>query len=186
MREAIEEVFQGISLGEVEPSSFVECTFERCHFEKTDLSNCKFLDCRFIGCSWTLVKLGNTRIQGCTFVDSKLVGVDFTLCDTTFFGVDFEKCILHSCNFTEMKLKGMKFVDSVLKECHFAQADCRECSFLRGQLDASTFHNTNLLKADFTDATGYSIDPTNNQVQGAKFSTPEALSMLRGLGIRID
>lgn len=44
---------------------------------------------------------------------------------------------------------------------------------------------TNLQSANFTEATQYSINILENQVQGAKFSKHEAVYLLEGLGIEL-
>ncbi|MDP2103500.1 MAG: hypothetical protein Q8K26_01100 [Candidatus Gracilibacteria bacterium] len=48
------------------------------------------------------------------------------------------------------------------------------------------FQNSNLTKVNFSGATNYYIDPTQNKLKGAKFSQPEVLSLLAGFGIEIE
>jgi len=114
------------------------------------------------------------------------MGVDFTLCDPQFFHLDFEKCQLRGCNFTEMPLKGTRFFSCQVRECHFVQCDLRECVFTDSNLEGSVFHHTRLEKADFREATLFQINPENNFLKGAKFSKLEALSLLDGLGILVE
>jgi len=49
----------------------------------------------------------------------------------------------------------------------------------------SSFNKTNLTSTDFTEAINYSIDPNNCNIKGAKFSLPEALSLLDQWGIKV-
>lgn len=183
MKETQEKKFRDISFEGGEPQSFLECQFEKCIFDRVDLSKWRFFDCKFVSCSFVVLKLENARFQGVSFIESKLMGVDFTLCDPTFFEICFQKSLLHSCNFAQMKLKGCSFTDSVLKECIFSQASCEKVSFARSSLAGSIFHQTNLEKADFTDAIEYGMDPVDNRLKGAKFSMPEAAELIKGLGV---
>jgi len=114
------------------------------------------------------------------------MGVDFTVCDPIFLCLAFEKCLLNGCNFTAMQLKEMQMVECIIKECHFAECNLEKSNFTRSNLEGSLFHHSNLLEANFSEATNYQIDPLNNAVKGAKFSTPEALSLLGSLGIKIE
>lgn len=50
----------------------------------------------------------------------------------------------------------------------------------------SLFGNTNLIKADFTNSTNYTINLLENKIQGAKFSLPDAISLLHGMNIEIN
>lgn len=44
----------------------------------------------------------------------------------------------------------------------------------------------NMPKADFRGARGYAIDIKNNNLEGAKFSYPEVVSLLSSIDIIID
>lgn len=169
----------------IDEDAYMECEFQKVDFSGLDLSKKRFSNCRFIGCNWTATKVELTRLQDVSFLESKVMGVDFTLCDPNFLSLAFEKCLLNGCNFTEMVLKGAKFVESQVKECHFAQSNVKGGSFRGSNLEGSTFHQTNLEKCDFSEAENYAIDPLNNRLKGAKFSQVEALSLLKGLGIEI-
>jgi uncharacterized protein YjbI with pentapeptide repeats len=58
--------------------------------------------------------------------------------------------------------------------------------FGKSDLTGSTFHNSNLSKANFIGAINYSINPLTNKLSKAKFSKPEALSLLDHLDIIIE
>ena len=58
--------------------------------------------------------------------------------------------------------------------------------FGNSDLQASKFQNTNLEKANFVGAKNYYIDPTQNKLKKAKFSSPEVLSLLAGFEIEIE
>lgn len=170
----------------LEEDGFLECTFEGCDFSNADFSKKRFLNCKFFRCNWTATKVENTRLQEVSFVESKVMGVDFTLCDPAFLRLFFEKCLLRGCNFTEMKLQGSKFITSDVKECHFVQSDLKKASFRGSNLEGTAFHHTNLVEVDFVEAIYYAIDPLNNPLKSAKFSKLEALALLQGLEITLE
>ncbi len=170
----------------VEGECFVDCVFEGCDLSAKDLSKIQFQSCQFIFCNLVTTKMTNTRLQGVSFIESKLMGVDFTRCDPTFFDVSFNKCLLRGCNFTEMRLKGLKILESTVKDCHFVQCILERSDFRKCDLEGTVFHHTKLCYANFLEAFHFEIDPLNNDLKGAKFSKVEALSLLNGLGIIIE
>jgi hypothetical protein len=48
------------------------------------------------------------------------------------------------------------------------------------------YENQSLAGANFKDAAGYTIDVTMNNVSKARFSLPEAMSLLRSLDIKLE
>ena len=77
-----------------------------------------------------------------------------------------------------------------ISECVARDVDFRECDLSKSTLTSndfknSLFGNTNLIKADFTNSTNYTINLLENKVHGAKFSLPDAISLLHGTGIEI-
>lgn len=170
----------------LEGESYIECHFLGCDFLEADFRGKQFQNCRFEKCNFVATKLDGARLQDVFFRDSKLMGIDFTLCDSSFLEVGFEKCLLRGCNFSELKLKMAKFIECNLRECHFVQCNLEQADFKGADLGGSLFHNTKLERANFVGATQYTIDPLNNSLKGARFSSPEALSLLTGLGVVIE
>ena len=84
-----------------------------------------------------------------------------------------------------MKLNKIKFSGSCLKEVTFIDTVARDAKFDRCDLAGAVFNHTDLGRADFTGAQNYTIDVTHNQVKGAVFDLPEAVSLLSFLGIKI-
>lgn len=171
---------------ELAGENYNECHFLGCDFSEVDFRGKRFQNCQFERCNFVATKLDGARFQDVFFSQSKLMGVDFTLCDSSFLEIGFEKCLLRGCNFTELKLKGTKFIECNLRECHFVQCNLEQANFEKSDLEGSLFHNTKLDKANFAGAIQYTIDPLNNSLKGAKFSSPEALALLGGLGIKIE
>lgn len=70
-------------------------------------------------------------------------------------------------------------------EVDFTETDCADASFIQSDFENSTFHQTHLARADFTDATNYQIDVFTNRIDGATFSLPDAINLLRSLPIKV-
>ncbi|MBS0607114.1 MAG: pentapeptide repeat-containing protein [Parachlamydiales bacterium] len=161
-------------------------TFEGCDFTGCDLTSSRFSDCRFKGCNLSLAKIDGCRFQSVEFESCKLVGVDFTKCDKMFLSLAFRQCLIGSSNFSDLDLKNTLFSKCVIKETFFTGTNLTGANFAESDLMGSTFHNTNLTKANFIGALNYSINPLTNKLSKAKFSNPEVLSLLHGLGIIIE
>lgn len=80
----------------------------------------------------------------------------------------------------------MSFEGSQLKECDFKETLLPEGNFNGCNLEGTLFHHCDLKGADFRNAVNYAIDPLVNQIKKAKFSIPDALSLLKGFDISFD
>ena len=65
----------------------------------------------------------------------------------------------------------------------FRETDLSQADFAGTNLCDSLFLATDLTEADLSQARNYQIDPSQNTVRKAKFSLPEAMSLLYGLDI---
>jgi fluoroquinolone resistance protein len=54
------------------------------------------------------------------------------------------------------------------------------------RFSGSLFDNTNLFKANLKNCINYNINPLNNNIKKAKFSLPEALTLLDAFEIQIQ
>lgn len=164
---------------------FEDCTFDKISLSGQRLSRCRFFDCELVECDLSLA-----RVTDCAFVRSKftrcrLTGVNWSdveklervsfqgsqLNDTTFIGAKLEVC-----DFSNVIARRASFRDLSLKACIFRDADLEEAEFV----------NTDLRQADFRGATGYLINPRENKLEKAKFSLPDAVRLLHGLGITLE
>lgn len=166
--------------------TFRNCRFDGCDFTQAYLNNSKCIDCTWIRCNMSLVRWDGCRLQGARFEECKIVGANFSKCDPLFFAVGFKKCLLETCNFSDIDLKGTSFAGSTLRETHFSQvklahADFHDCTFKGG-----LFHHTDLTGANFLNASNFSIDPTTNILKKARFSKEEAIALLSYLGILLE
>ncbi len=84
-----------------------------------------------------------------------------------------------------LSLQHTIFKNCLLKEVDFSESDLHKAQFENCDLMGAVFRQTNLQGADFSSAKNYMIDPQFNRIKKAKFSLPEAASLLVGLGIEL-
>ena len=181
----INQQFEDVNGIELCGSSFTACKFIAC-----DLSELAFdgiLDsCAFLDCNLSLTSFAHAMLQGVKFERCKLVGVDFTRCNALGLTLQFSECLIRSCNFNLLDLKKTKFIECDIVETDFMGTNLKEASFRQSSFRTVTFHNTVLIKANFTGATGYLINPLNNQIKDAIFSLPDAIALLECMGVKLQ
>ena len=74
-------------------------------------------------------------------------------------------------------------LDCSAVEVDFREADLSRADFSGTDLSNSLFSKTDLSGADFSQARNYHLDPGQNKLKGAKFSLPEAMSLLYAMEI---
>ncbi len=174
---------------ELRDKSFYDCEFIHCNFTESRLLNCTFDGCRFTDCNLSTAKIRGTAFREVIFKTCKLVGIDWTTArwpSVPLTGqIEFDECMLDGSSFFGLYLQELKMEACQARDVDFTEADCEYASFIQTDFADSTFHETRLIKADFTDALNYAIDIHSNKITGAKFSLPEAINLLRGLDIEI-
>ena len=115
------------------------------------------------------MSLQNDRFVGC-----KMVGVNFSGCEKFLFEVSFNSCVLDFSIFQSLNLLKTRFIDCKISNADFTDANLADANLEKSNLSETVFENTNLMGADFSTATNFSIDPNKNNLRGAKFS-PEGL-----------
>ncbi len=170
---------------------FVGCIFDRCIFTEGAFSHCSFTDCRFVGCDLSLARVPGSRFTDVRFASSKLLGIDWTkggdaVISKLFLSVHFDDCLLNYATFFGLALRRGRFVGCIAREVDFREADLTEAVCSTSDFTGSKFHHTNLTKADFRHATGYAINPATNTVAKARFSLPDAVSLLSAFDIVIE
>lgn len=165
--------------------AFEECEFIACSFIDCRLDECRFLDCRFSNCVLSAIEPMNCRFLGTKFSACKAIGIDWTktqkLEDLSFSG-----CQINYSNFKLLKLPKTKIIKCEAKEVYFNESDLSSGVFKYTDFEKSQFFKTNLTGTDFTGAKNYYIDVKTNIVTRARFSLPEALSLLNSLDIIIE
>lgn len=165
---------------------FEDCRFDHCDFSEATLRDCRFRDCEFVDCNLSLARLGGSQL-GARFVDSKLVGIDWTLAHWPTIRLEaaiaFERCALNDGSFFGLSLRELTMAECRAHDVDFSEADLEDADFRHSDLRGAIFRRTRLARADFRDATDYRIDVFLNDIKHAKFSLPEAVSLLQGLDI---
>lgn len=169
-------------------STFIDCDLSNC-----DINRCTFRDCEFINCNLSLLRLCDTNLINIKFTNCKLIGIDWTSIVWTKkntkkrdkFPLSFFNCTLNHSIFIGMDMYSVLFVDSMLKEVGFEDSRLECANFENTDLIGSHFKNTNLIDANLSTAINYTINGSANHVKGAKFSLPEAMSLIYGLEVNI-
>jgi uncharacterized protein YjbI with pentapeptide repeats len=166
---------------------FYDCVFSNCSFRESVFKECKFNDCTFEDCDLSLARFEGSSFGDTHFIRSKVIGVNWTLAAWSQFVSDspisFTECAVDFSAFIGLRLRKIVFNKCSAKEVEFSETDLTGANFSGTDLAKSRFSRTNLTRANFEGATNYMIDLATNKVTKARFSLPEALSLLYGLDI---
>jgi fluoroquinolone resistance protein len=182
-----QEKFTSLALTEDSVASvkFDECTFIDCRFIEVRFDKCAFVDCVFHDSVLSAIRPVDTRFLRPRFVRCKVIGFDWAKAGK-LENLDFEESQLDYSNFSSLRLGRIRMDRCSAREVRFIEADMSEGVFTGTDFTGSTFFKSNLTRADFRRARNYSIDIRNNTVKNARFSLPEALSLLEGLEITVE
>jgi uncharacterized protein YjbI with pentapeptide repeats len=165
---------------------FESCVFENCSFAQLNFIELTFEDCEFIDCDFTGAFINETAFREVSFVGCKMIGLNFESVNPFRLKIQFEDSMLDYASFHNLKLLGLKMINCSLKECDFTAAQLKKAVFTNSILTGAQFNNTNLIDADFRLSNYYSINPSLNQVKGARFSTDGLMGLLEAFKIRVD
>jgi fluoroquinolone resistance protein len=174
-----------LSSAAVEGRSFEECEFNACSFIDCRFESCRFLSCKLNGCTLSAVNPSNSRFLEVKFSGSKVIGFDWAKAHK-IEGLEFKGCQLNYSNFSLLKLPKIKIIDCEAKEVEFIETDMSHGVFCNTDFTKSRFFKTNLSDADFRGAKNYFIDVRNNVIRKARFSLPEAITLLNSLDIILE
>lgn len=170
-------------------SIFNDCIFENCSFIEAIFLDCRWVNCKFIDCDMSLLNVPGSMFSGIHFEDSKLIGINWTHgnWETNLLQVplSFNRCVLNHSTFIGLNLKEIQIKDCIASDVDFREANLTKAFFGGTELSQSLFSKTDLTKADLSRARNYSISPEENTIKGAKFSLPEAMSLLYSLDIEL-
>ena len=187
-----DEYFDRISLEEdcLENQVFRECEFHNCQFLSSRIHRCLFRSCAFQNCVFAGVEWKFTSMVDGIFKDSICVGIDWSLLKTKTRGnepvYEAQNTFFKYCSFYQMGLKRFHFETCRFQESYFEECSMQECHLENISFDKTQFRGCDLRKADFRGAVGYVIDPQQNKLREARFSFPEVICLLDGLGISIE
>ncbi len=152
----------------------------------TDLSHNQFTECRFENCDLSNAILTHALLRDVYFKGCKLLGIQFSDCNTLFFSPRFESCQLRLASFYRCALKKTSFINCQLEEVDFAEADLRKARLDNCDLTQALFDGTNLEGADLSSAYHFSIDPERNKLKKARFSADQLAGLLQKYQIIIN
>lgn len=185
-----DEAFKGIEAAgrTIDSLEFIGCTFEACVFVET-----RFVACRFEGCTFSGCELSAASIEDCTVIETafarcKLLGVNWARAKTTFRALEarFERSALDGASFLGLDLRRVAFAYCRAHEVNFSEANLSGVAFSRTDLAGAVFLHTDLTGADFRTAKNYALHLADNAVEGARFSFPEAIALLKPFGVEVD
>ena len=188
----VNQIFNSTDLQDsrVEQSEFEDCEFIGCNFFGTHFVRCKFIDCEFKNSNLSLIKLNKSKFYGTNFRDCKITGVNWTSLDwggyTLTAPIFFESCDVSFSVFDSLKLRELCMHSCKAHELDFSECDLEGSDFFGTDFMNSKFFRTKLDKCNFVDSLNYYIDPLENSIGGARFSSPEVLSLLSPFNIKID
>ena len=186
------EVFNELEFKEssVQLSNFENCKFVNCNFSEAQFIECKFADCEFINSNLSLIKFDQTKFSETDFKSCKVTGVNWTYSNWSSFNLTspmfFESCDISFSIFTSLELQEMCLQDCIAHDVDFSECNLKGADFFRTDLKDSRFAFCKLDKCNFQEAINYLINPLENSIEGAKFSSPEVLSLLNAFKIEID
>jgi fluoroquinolone resistance protein len=180
-----EEIFDTLSFDEFKRKEFIDCTFKSIDCSTQDLTQAKFLECSFEKCNLSNTLLNQVTFRDVQFKDCKIVGVNWSSVNACA-DLKFSQTILDYCVFHGLNLGHCEFKDCSLKEVDFFESKLVKANFEKSNLREASFNACDLTDADFRQAIHYHIEPEFTKIKGAKFSLPEGISLLSGLGIIIE
>ncbi|PCH57510.1 MAG: hypothetical protein COC15_00950 [Legionellales bacterium] len=175
---------------ELRNRTFENCEFTDAHFKETIFSACKFVDCEFKFCDLSNAKFNNTIFNETIFIESKLIGINWTMVRWPYIklsnSIKFYQSNLSHCSFYALDLQEIVIEDCKAWDVDFRGGNFSNSSFIGTDFTNSIFIHTKLRAADFTAAINYNINPNENEIHKAKFSMPDALSLLDSFEIDIQ
>lgn len=170
----------------VSAADYEGCRFRHCDFSNMELSGINFTECIFEHCNLSGTKILQTTFNDVRFINCKILGLHFETANQHLFSVQFEKSTLDLCSFYQCKMKKTAFLHCSLQEVDFTETILTEANFEGCNLKGAKFERTQLEKADLRTAVNYSMDPEQNKLKQARFSSPEVLSLLDKYQLRIS
>ena len=168
---------------------FDNCHFEDCNFTESIFKKCRFSECTFSRCNLSVIKVYQSQFTDVVFNECKILGVDWTRAAwprlVFSIALKFNQCILNDSSFYGLNLDQMTIEGCKAHDVDFRDGSFRNVNFTYTDFTNSLFGKTNLVGADFSEATDYDIDIFNNKIEKAKFSRYEAARLLYSLNIEL-
>ncbi len=183
-----DEIIAGIDYhDEIASNLFDECTFNECNFDYTSFKHCKFKHCRFINCKLNFIELKSSYFLNTYFEKCDIVGVNWAYAEISLHqNLKFLSCNISKSSFLGLKLSAMSIIECIARETDFRNCDLSKSILTGCDFQNALFSSTDLTSADLNYSSNYYISVFDNKIKGAKFSLPEAISLLTCMGIIID
>lgn len=191
-------IFEDLTISDVtahdaqfDDKHFLDCNFRNCDFNESSFTMSSFSNCSFTDCNLSLIKIGDSRIENTQFMQCKMIGIDWTQAiwnnntskKKANFSIEFKDCTLNYSIFIGLNLYKAMFVECSMREVGFESANLQESDFSNSDLTGAIFNETNLSKANLSLAKNYTINVCRNNILKARFSMPEAISLVYALDI---
>lgn len=190
--EYIHQSFADINLKNksFEQCYFENCTFNTCYFDDSSFIKCKFVDCSFKSCSLNLVTLTGSSFIDTEFSNCKMKGINWTQIHFPYVTVSspifFHNCDISFSGFYDLKVPGISIIECKAHEIDLRGTDLSSSDLSGSDFKLAQFNKTNLKSADLRNCINYEINPTENSIEKAFFSLPEAIELLNTFKINID
>ena len=173
---------------------FVSCKFKHITADETTWYSCSFRDCKFNDCNLDLMRVDRSVFKSIQFTNCKMLGINWTNASwwtkqeiaQLVKKIDFKDCVLNYSSFMSLKLTGIKMIGCIAHEVDFSETVLTKADFSGTDLTRAIFRNSDLSKADFRKARNYAFSPVVNKIDKAKFSLPEAMSLLHSMDIELE
>ena len=174
----------------VQQSVFDGCRFVDCDFSGVRFTDSRFVDCQFENSNCNSVNCDRSKFIGATFRHCKVTGVNWTTLDWSSYRLGlpllFEWCDISFSVFSSLILRELCLRDCKARDVDFSECNLEGADFCRTDFQDSRFSACRLDKCDFRGATNYLVDPFDNSIENARFSSPEVLSLLSSFNIEIE
>jgi len=162
------------------------CTFHGCNFSEIDLTGISFLECEFYECNFTLASLKQSAFKDVIFEKCKMLGLKFNELNPFLLQMHFKECHLQETSFYQLNLKSSTFKSCKLQGADFTESNLEGSLLQDCDLSDCNFERTVLKYANLIGSYNFNIDPENNQIRGARFSSDALPGLLLKYQIYID
>jgi len=166
-------------------TEFLRCTFTNVQLQEADLRGARLDDCLFSGCDLSRIRAAHLAARGVAFVRCRLLGIDLTELRPTP-SLFFEDCNLQYSTFGAANLTGTEFRRCKLVEVNFFETRLVEADFAGSDLAGCRFEGCDVRGAHFATARGFYIDPSRNNVMGARVDLTTAVAIATALGLKVE
>jgi len=161
---------------------FYDCTFTNCTFHEVDFRGSRFINCTFESCDLSLAQMSRAVFRGTVFKNCRMIGIDWSESSSPLMAGYFD-CDLSYSSFAHLDYSKGKIIRCKAHEVYFWESNLSQTDFSETDFEDSQFKECDLSKADLSTARNYAISPNSNILKEARFSLPEAVSLLNHLGI---